>query len=40
MRCEICLKLTINTVESRFGVFIIHFEDISHFLSVFIIDFE
>ena len=30
--CEIYLKLTTNTVESRSGVFIVNFEHISQFL--------
>ena len=39
-RCEICPKLTINTVESRSGVFFVNFEHISLFFSVSIFDFE
>ena len=43
-RCEICLKLTIKTLEWRqwhcSGVFIVNFEHISLFSSVFIVDFE
>ena len=37
-RCEICSKLTIETPERRhwrrFGVFIVNFEHISHFILV------
>ena len=40
-RCEICSKLTIKTRErrhwSRYGVFIINFEDISHLTLVFLL---
>ena len=36
-RCEICSKLTI---KSRFGVFIVNFEHISHFFTVSIVNFE
>ena len=32
----VCPKLPINTVESRFGVFIVNFENYSHFFSVFL----
>ena len=39
-RCEICLKLMINTVERRAGGFIVKFEHILHFFSVSIADFE
>ena len=44
-RCEICSKLTINTPKRRqwhrSGVFIVHFEHISHFcFSVSIVNFE
>ena len=30
-RCRICPKLTINTVESRSGVFIVNFKHFLHF---------
>ena len=33
-------RVTINTVESRSGAFIVNFEHILHFFSVFIVDFE
>ena len=40
-RCEICSKLTIKTPErrqwSRFGVFIVNFEHISHLVLVFLL---
>ena len=39
-RCEICPKLTLDTVESCSGVFIVNFEHISHFFSVSIVDFD
>ena len=29
-RCQLCSKLTINTPERRYTVFIVHFEHISH----------
>ena len=35
-RCEICLKLTVNTVERRSGVFI-NFEHISNLFLVFLL---
>ena len=31
-KCEICSKLTINTPEQRYGVFIVTFGYISHLL--------
>ena len=34
-RCEICSKLTIKTPWRRSGVFIVHFEHISHLVLVF-----
>ena len=34
---EICPKLTINTVESRSGVFIVNFEHYSYFFSLFLL---
>ena len=30
--CRICSKFTINTVESRLGVFVVNFKHFSHFL--------
>ena len=39
-RCEICLKLTIKTLERRqrrYGVFIVNFEHISHLFLVFLL---
>ena len=40
-RCEICSKLTINTLERRqwrrSGVFIVNFEHISHLVLVFLL---
>ena len=33
---DVCPKLPINTVEGRFGVFIVNFEHYSHFFSVFL----
>ena len=44
-RCEIFSKLTINTSERRhwrrFGILIVNFEHISHFVLVFsIVNFE
>ena len=40
-KCEICLKLTINTPERRqwrrSGVFIVNFEHISHLVRVFLL---
>ena len=37
-RCEICSKLTINTLERRHGpgVFVVDFEHISHLVLVFL----
>ena len=37
--CEICPKLTTNTVESRSGVFIVYVTYLT-FLNVSIVDFE
>ena len=39
-RRAICRKLTINTVESHSGVFIVNFKHISHFFRVSFVDFE
>ena len=40
-RCETCSKLTMKTPEQRqwrrFGVFIVNFEHISHFVIVFLL---
>ena len=40
-RCEICLKLTIKTLErhewSRVGLFIVNVEHISHLVLVFLL---
>ena len=33
---DVCPKLPINTVEIRSGVFIVNFENYSHFFSVFL----
>ena len=33
---DVCPKLPINAVESRSGVFIVNFENYSHFFSVFL----
>ena len=41
IRCEICSKLTIKTLEQRqlrrFAVFIVKFEHISYLISVFLL---
>ena len=36
-RSKICSKLTIKRPERRSGVFIVHFEHISHFVLVFLL---
>ena len=36
-RCGICSKLTTKTTERRFDIFIVSFEDISHFFIVFLL---
>ena len=33
---DVCPKLPINTIESRSSVFIVNFENYSHFFSVFL----
>ena len=36
-KCEICSKLTIDTTERRYCVFIVNFEHVSHLVLVFLL---
>ena len=39
-RCEICLKLTIKSLQRHTTVFVVNFEQFTHFSSVSVADFE